>query len=468
MGILLAGFYFYEKQDKARIIELELQTELVGTLPVFFRPGGPGSGGPRSSNALPPRPGSTDRNQRPPRRPVEERPPFLHMMQRFDDANRYLYVENSNGELLYSTENFPDIILSQIEQADGNVEWQFHQTDEYIFAVHGASHHGRIILGTYASELNQTVQALLLQSTWIALSIILLSSAVGYYLIRSSLKPIQDIGQAAQDIAKGDLTKQIDTVAIDSELGQLARVLNETFSRLSKALQRQIQFTSDASHELRTPVAAILADCQFSLKRERSPERYRETIEVCHESAQHMRSLIEDLRDLASFDEREEALVSEYVSLKDFLQSLTQVMTPLAQEKELNIESQCTDGTAYFDAMRMRQAILNVIGNAIRYTEPGGTIRISNHQKDGESCIEISDTGIGIAPDKIKYIFDRFYRTDSARNNHTGGVGLGLSITKSIVEANGGRIYVESQLGVGTTFRIHLPHQNQNQSTQDQ
>jgi len=204
-------------------------------------------------------------------------------------------------------------------------------------------------------------------------------------------------------------------------------------------------------------VAAILADCQFSLKRERSVERYRETIEVCHESAQHMRSLIEDLRDLAHFDEKDGEHVSELVDMKEFLANVVSVMNPLAVEKGIELDSELESVNVELDPMRMRQAVLNLMGNALRYTEEGGQVVVRCVRKVNDVIIEVHDTGIGIPAEKLGHIFDRFYRADEARAAHTGGVGLGLSISKAIVEANGGEISVVSKVGKGTCFRIHLP-----------
>ena len=298
--------------------------------------------------------------------------------------------------------------------------------------------------------------ALMLKVTLLCIAVLGVVSFIGFWLIRSSLHPIKEISDTAERIATGDITERIDARGVQSELGKLATVLNVTFGRLGEALGRQIQFTSDASHELRTPVAAILADCQFSLKRERSPERYRETIEVCHESAQHMRSLIENLRDLANFDEANGETVSELVDMQEFLANVVSVMNPLAVDKGIELNSELESAMVQLDPMRMRQAVLNLLGNALRYTEEGGQIIVRCMCRVNAVIIEVHDTGIGIPAEKLVHIFDRFYRADEARAAHTGGVGLGLSISKAIVEANGGAISVESAVGEGTCFRIQL------------
>ncbi|WOO39439.1 sensor histidine kinase [Rubellicoccus peritrichatus] len=382
-------------------------------------------------------------------------PRFIRFIDSLNDAGMYVYVTGYDERFLYKSEGFPMDVLPIVNAAPKDRRWEFAVTDKDYILIFNLPQ-GQMVLGQSLATVAADLNSLMVKAIVIALLVVLITSFFGYWIIRNSLKPIKDISETAERIANGNIAEQIDTSKVRSELGQLADVLNRTFGRLGEALKRQIQFTSDASHELRTPVAAILADCQFSLKRERSPERYRETIEVCHESAQHMRSLIEDLRELADFDEKNESMVAELVDMKEFLSNVVSVMKPLAEEKGLALESELEEAMVYLDPIRMRQAVLNLLSNAVRYTDSAGEIFVRCIKRANSVVIEVCDTGIGIAPDKVQHIFERFYRADAARNADTGGVGLGLAISKSIVEANGGNISVKSTLGKGTCFRIQL------------
>ncbi len=464
VGVLIGGFYVFEKKARIQAAKLEIQTKLVGMIPFYFSANSrpladmrrhPGPGGPPMWGAEPGR----DRAER-----VEDEARLTGRGARVDGLLRslrseqiYFYAESSDGEVLQRTDNFPDELLPDASSLGAEDQvWDFSETATQLYTVHSLRGRGTLIMGEPRSVLIGDLNALMLRVVGCALVLIILVSVVGFWLLRYSLRPIRKISETASRIAAGDISERIDTSEVHSELGEMAAVLNKTFGRLSEALTRQIQFTSDASHELRTPVAAILADCQFSLKRERSAERYRETIEVCHESAQHMRALIEDLRDLADFDEKTDSLVRESVEMKEFLANVVSVMKPIATEKGVHLESELDSAVVSLDPTRMRQAVLNILGNAVRYTEVAGRVIVRCIKKSNTVVIEVSDTGIGIPADKLSHIFDRFYRVDEARNAHTGGVGLGLAISKSIIEANDGQISVESEIGVGTCFRIEL------------
>jgi heavy metal sensor kinase len=436
--LLIAVFYLFERKEHEHLTELKLQRSAILLIPFQFAPGPPGrplAGGETS-----------DREQ--------------HRQQALEQLRQekvFWYAAEIDGTPMDQSENFPEELATLIHARGPGAVWDYVETDAHFLMLHRLPRRGYVAVGTSKAAVIAELNQLLIYSAGIGLLVTIATSAIGFWIVRASLKPIGLISKTAERIATGDLSERIDARNVRDELGQLADVLNITFARLGDALKRQIQFTSDASHELRTPVAAILADCQFSLKRERSAERYRETIEVCHESAQHMRALIEDLRELADFDEKSEALVSEPVEIRDFMSSILGVMTPLAEEKKLLLKGDLEEGVAHLDPMRMRQAIINILNNAIRYTASGGRIDVGTVTGKDRIRITIRDTGIGIEPEKLPHIFDRFYRADEARDTHTGGVGLGLSITKSIVEANGGRITVESEPGVGTCFRVELP-----------
>ena len=466
ISVLLVGFFLYEKKVRIRSVELELQTKMVGLIPFYFRPGGPDAQGPPLHFPEGTRPQGAQRY----RRPEQDHAPFQaedkksprgemnlgRLHKGLQEDGFYFYAEDGDGKTLHQTDSFPAELLPVSELKKDLTNWDFVNTDTQFFTIQMLPGRGTLIMGQPRSIWADQFDALMLKVTLLCIAVLGVVSFIGFWLIRSSLHPIKEISDTAERIATGDITERIDARGVQSELGKLATVLNVTFGRLGEALGRQIQFTSDASHELRTPVAAILADCQFSLKRERSPERYLETIEVCHESAQHMRSLIENLRDLANFDEANGESVAELVDMQEFLANVVSVMNPLAVDKGIELNSELESAMVQLDPMRMRQAVLNLLGNALRYTEEGGQIIVRCMCRVNAVIIEVHDTGIGIPAEKLVHIFDRFYRADEARAAHTGGVGLGLSISKAIVEANGGAISVESAVGEGTCFRIQL------------
>lgn len=380
----------------------------------------------------------------------------LPEVRRILDRGAFLYVVRPPEMVLFRTENAPSHIAPPPHTAAGGL---FVSLDNAEFVGVGIRTLGGdfMILGKPRSEVFHDSTQQLLQACGFGLAVLLLTAGAGYLIIQKALWPIGEISKTATRISSGDFSERIDAKSQSSELGQLATVLNDTFAQLEAALKRQKQFTADASHELRTPVAAILADCQFALKKERTPERYRETIQVCHDTAQHMRSLLSRLGLLAKIDANETSLARESIDLSDLAEEALAIVRPVAETQRVHLISELDSAQVEGDRLRISQALINLLNNAVRYNRAGGSVVVRTRRSGAYGVIEVEDTGIGIPADKVHRVFERFFRVDESRNAETGGNGLGLAIAKSIVVAHGGTIKVESELGRGSTFRIELP-----------
>ena len=272
-----------------------------------------------------------------------------------------------------------------------------------------------------------------------------------------ALRPVENISAAAVKISAGDLSQRINVAEAESELGQLAAVLNSTFARLEAAFAQQQQFTSDAAHELRTPVSIILGQTQLALARERSAPEYRATIETCQRAAKRMHGLIESLLQLAVLDAARQPLDRRPCDLAEIGREHLEMMRPLADEHHLELETDLAPAPCAADAGGISQIVVNLLTNAVKYSRPGDKIRVATHRENGCAIISVRDTGPGIAAEHLPHLFDRFYRADGSRNRTTGGAGLGLAICKSIAEAHGGKITVESTPDVGSSFTLRIP-----------
>ena len=227
--------------------------------------------------------------------------------------------------------------------------------------------------------------------------------------------------------------------------------------RLQKAFERQRQFTGDASHELRAPLAVIQAESTLALQKDRHIDEYRQSLETISQEAGHMTKIIEQLLTLARSDAGVEKMSFEKVNLSKLLSDLTSDINVLCHDKGLSLKLDADNNVSVKgDAGKLRRLFLNVLDNAIRYTPGGGVISVTLSNEGQTALVTIKDTGIGIPQKHIPHIFDRFYRVDKARSRAEGGSGLGLAICKYIVEAHGGEISVESVVGKGTTFYIKL------------
>lgn len=287
-------------------------------------------------------------------------------------------------------------------------------------------------------------------------AVLLVGLAGGGWLVSRAIKPINEISATAVKISAGDLSQRINVADTESELGELAVVLNSTFARLETAFAQQKQFASDAAHELRTPVTVILTQTQTALARERDAASYRQTVEACQRAAQRMRKLIETLLALARFDAGQEVLRREPFNFSKTITDCAELVQPLAEERCVKLLVEVSPLEITGDPERLAQVVTNLLTNAIQYNQPDGEVRVQLAAADGLALLTVTDTGQGIAPEHLAQVFGRFFRADKSRTG-AGNAGLGLAICQAIVTAHGGTIEVASEPGTGTTFTVRLP-----------
>ncbi|GHO92846.1 two-component sensor histidine kinase [Reticulibacter mediterranei] len=306
--------------------------------------------------------------------------------------------------------------------------------------------------------------ASLLTDFLILAPITLCLSAIGSYILASrTFRPIDRLIRTAKRIKEGDLHHRVPLPETHDEVHRLALTLNEMLEELDQAFMRQQRFVADASHELRTPVAAIrsLTDVALlkSLTNEKQiAEKYISTLSNINTEAQRLGSLISDLLLLARVDEGETALQQEAVHLDMLINAVLINAQPLAMERNITIKKQITTSVIVpGNEGRLIQMMMNLVDNAIKYTHPGGYVTLQLTEEAHEACLRVIDTGIGIPAEHLPHIFERFYRVDPAHSSQGGSSGLGLAIVKWIVYAHDGSISAESEPGSGSTFTVRLP-----------
>jgi heavy metal sensor kinase len=302
--------------------------------------------------------------------------------------------------------------------------------------------------------------------TWTALLasplLLILASAGGYWMSRRALAPVERIARTAADIEAENLSKRLPIRGTGDELDQLSATLNAMFARLEDSFRRITQFTADASHELRTPVAIIRTTAEVIRRKPRSEKEYAEALDRILAESERTTELVEDLMLLARADANVEDLAMEPVGLAELTQAACAEARVLAEAAGITLTngglSQCTISG---DGRALRRLLLILLDNAIKYSKPGGEVQLylglCQRGDRRTAVLEVRDQGIGIASEDLPHIFERFYRASKDRSRKVDGLGLGLSIAESIARRHGGEIQVESSPGVGSTARVLLP-----------
>jgi two-component system, OmpR family, sensor kinase len=280
--------------------------------------------------------------------------------------------------------------------------------------------------------------------------------AGGWRLAVSTTQPLNAIRDTASHIASSaDLSQRISVPHPKSEAGQLASVLNFSFARLEEAFARQARFTADAAHELRTPVSVLLTRTQTTLNRDRSTDEYKDALQVCLRAGQRMKSLTESLLLLSRLEAVAVPELVESVNLSSTAQEAVEALAALAETKQMKLQTHLATASCRGNQGQLLQVALNLIGNAIQHSPPGGVINIETMRREQHAVLVVSDDGAGIPAEHQSRIFERFYRADPARSS--GGAGLGLAIVQAIVKAHGGDILLRSGTNQGTRFEICIP-----------
>ncbi|MBP7140483.1 MAG: HAMP domain-containing protein [Opitutaceae bacterium] len=289
------------------------------------------------------------------------------------------------------------------------------------------------------------------------LFVLLVGMGGTWLIVDRSLRPLHEIGATVRRIAAGNLSERINVPDARSELGGLGQVLNSTFSRLEAAFADQKNFTADASHELRTPIAVMAMETERVLARERSASEYRASLTVCRDTTEDMRKLTESLLQLARLDAGQEGMKLKTCDMAAVAESACDLVRPVVVERPLRMSKNFKPAPMMADPDRIKQVVLNLLQNAIRYNKPNGEIHVSTAIESDQAVLRVTDTGVGIATADTTRVFERFYRADRARSRSEGSAGLGLAICKSIVDAHGGEIVIESTSPSGTTFAVRIP-----------
>jgi heavy metal sensor kinase len=287
---------------------------------------------------------------------------------------------------------------------------------------------------------------------------LVLGGGLAYLLARKALAPVQQLHQATAAITADRLDRRLPVANPDDELGRLTQTINAMIARLELSFTEIRRFTADASHELRTPLAVIRAEAEVALHKPLDLAEHQDLLGSILEECGRLTRLTDQLLTLARADAGRPGSCSATVDLTSLVLGAVETIRPLAEIKGVSLQT-AGDGTVQVqgDEARLRQVFANLLDNAIKYTPEGGTVRVELGQRGRTALVSVRDTGVGIPPEHLHRVFDRFYRVDKARTRVQGGTGLGLSIAQKVVTDHGGRIELASTPGQGTTCTVILP-----------
>lgn len=335
-------------------------------------------------------------------------------------------------------------------------------------------------LQTFRDETNRVLQLLHLESDQIrndtrnrliliALGTICLCAIAITWLSRASLAPLVSVAEAVSDLTPKDLRlklngKELDHRTLPEELAPIVQRLQESLESLEAAFAREKRATADISHELRTPLASLMTTAQVALRKPRSQDEYKATLQQCVETGSHMSTLVERLLVLSRLDAGVDPLRREPVEIVDLAGQCVDMIRPLADQRHITIELDVDDSANSLepqptDAAKLREVLVNLLDNAVHYNKDQGQVTLRVAAAPKSVILEVIDTGVGMSEETRSHLFERFYRADPSRQTATVNAGLGLAIVKGYVDLFGGTISVTSVPNQGSTFRITLPRE---------
>jgi len=308
------------------------------------------------------------------------------------------------------------------------------------------------------ANINETIYDLQ-EQVFLGIPVILIFAGLGgYFLADRALRPIKQITITAQQITARDLSRRLEYIGPQDEIGNLAETFDQMIGRLQSSFERERRFTGDAAHELRTPLTILKGQIDVTLSRPRNSAEYEKKLQELSVQVDRLIRLSNALLFLSRSDQNQIAFHPTSINLRELLDALIEQLHPLAEEKNLNLLMQISDDIFVCgDSDYLIRLFMNLLENALKYTPVNGRVTVSAVKESDEIRIAIHNSGAGISQEHLEHLFERFYRIDADRSSQTGGSGLGLAIAHEIVHMHAGEISVASEPGKGVKFTVYLP-----------
>ena len=383
--------------------------------------------------------------------------------------DRFIRISRADGQVVYASGTPRNELFdpSAVPSIAGNFlegsarKLQLPRGSLLIAAVPATASDGtlyRVEVGTSGAAAQDTLaQVLMMLAVGLPVAVGV-AVAGGFILVHRALEPVARIAAKAEEITQHNLSERLPLVESGDELERLSVSLNHMIARLEDAMRGSKQFVADASHELRTPLTVMRGELESLVQDGRLAPDTRETLGSVLEEVGRLGEIVESLFALSRLDAGDAGAGWQRFDLGELAQTTAEQMSLLATDKEIGVACDSTAGvTVQGDRARLKQVIVNLLDNAIKYTPRGGHVALSVRREGAWAVLEVSDDGVGIPAEALPHVFKRFFRADGSRSRDPGGAGLGLSIVKSICAAHGAEVEVLSTSRRGSTFRVRHP-----------
>jgi heavy metal sensor kinase len=394
----------------------------------------------------------------------------VHTLYAPEINDRFIRITRPDGSLLYlsGTPNDQSFDPKQVPPAPVSEQNDFSKIFHFpggrslvVSGLHFQTQNGTdyvVEVGALLDPVEAMLNHLLLQLVFGLPLAIVIITAGGYLLVRRALTPVERITTAAERITQHNLSERLPVSNTGDELEQLSVSLNRMIARLDDAFQNSKRFVADASHEMRTPLTIVRGELENLIEDRRLDNETRDRAASMFEEAVRLSQIVEQLLALSRLDAGEAQAEWSRFDLASLAKTTAEQMGLLAEDKKISITCDAAQAVMVEgDNARLKQIVVNLLDNAIKYTPENGKIQLRIHAINGHAILEVEDNGIGIPPDALPHVFERFYRVDKIRSGETKGAGLGLSIVESICTAHGAAVEADSIEGKGSRFRVRLP-----------
>ncbi|PYF02638.1 HAMP domain-containing histidine kinase [Ureibacillus chungkukjangi] len=388
-----------------------------------------------------------------------------HIVLMENNNDREVMIINNEGVVISSSdENNPTLekyvpLVMKSKSKTDRILVSDYKDSPYIVSLHpyqNGEHSGYVLMYQSTNSINRMVNELTMHFGLAGATSVVIILIIYGLLSKVLTRPLIIMKEATEKLSKGDFKVTLPYASKD-ELGELAVAIQKLAKDLERLKKERNEFLASISHELSTPLTYLIGYAKVAMRKDLNEKERDRYLSIIAEEADGMKDLVKDLLDLARIDENSFTVNKEYFWSQPFLDNIYKLVEPSFLNKELKLKTESKKNfQIYADPLRLQQIVINLLDNAMKYSDYGKEVRLEAYSLNGRAVISVSDEGIGIPSDEIEFIFDRLYRVEKSRSRTYGGSGIGLSVVKELVEAHGGTIEVESKLGKGSTFKIMI------------